>query len=113
MNSRITIERRNGKSVRSVTYRIDGLVAVHLTQRLTSPDSNYPKKPTISWPSAAQTSDLTYTEAFQECLSLACTVAAEWAAEQPAPLQPALFRQPIPLPEKVGGNMRLLQCMIP
>ncbi len=105
MNPRVTIEPFRRQSIRSVTYRIDGLVAVHLTQRLTSAASKCPKQPTISWVSAAPTSDLTYIEAFQECLAFASTVAAEWAADAPASLQASLFCQPVALPDQMNGNL--------
>lgn len=110
MNPRITIERRNGKSVRAITYRINGLAAVHLTQRMASAEDSEPKEPTISWLSATSTSDLAYSEAFQECLALACTLSAVWAAERPVTSKPTLFSQPEALSDQMGGNT--LQCSV-
>ena len=106
-NSRIKIEPYNGRTCRSVTYRIDGLVAVHLTQRLTTKQGDTSAlSPKISWVSATQPRDLSYAKAFAECLTLAVTVSEGWAAESAAS-QSILFCQPVASPDQVGRDALL------
>lgn len=107
MDPRIKIERRHGKTCRSVIYRIDGLAVVHLTQRLTSAGGNSPLPPKIGWVSTAQPQDLSYTLAFTECLHLAISVSESWAAETPVSLEPIPLCQPEARPDQSGRNALL------
>lgn len=81
MNPRIKIEPSSRRTVRAVTYRIDGLAVVRLSQQLDPLTGSGTALPVISWLGGEPSPDLSYLTAFVGCLELAQVEMEAWKSD--------------------------------